>query len=173
VSRRSALFVVSDFISAPGWETSLGLLARHHDVVAVRLIDPLESALPDLGLVVLQDAETGEQMLVDTHDATFRKRFVEAAAAREERLRVAFARAGVACLSLSTDARLDLALLRFAQQRRRPGGAAKDAAVPGAAASSTGAAAGSQQHLRAGRMGSKAVVAGAAARGISTAQRLP
>jgi uncharacterized protein (DUF58 family) len=122
VSRRSAVFVVSDFISAPGWETSLGLLARQHDVVAVRLLDPLESALPDLGLVVLQDAETGEQLLVDTHDAAFRKRFIEAAAVREAELRDAYARAGVACLSLATDERLDLALLKFAQQRRRPGG---------------------------------------------------
>ncbi|HTJ99215.1 MAG TPA: DUF58 domain-containing protein [Bordetella sp.] len=128
VKRRSALFVVSDFISTPGWETSLGLLARQHDVVAVRLIDPLESALPDLGLVVLQDAETGEQLLVDTHDTAFRKRFVEAAAVREAGLHNAFTRAGVACLSLATDARLDLALLRFAQQRRRPGGTVKDAA---------------------------------------------
>nr|WP_254926149.1 DUF58 domain-containing protein [Bordetella genomosp. 11] len=133
VSRRSALFVVSDFISAPGWETSLGHLARHHDVVAVRLIDPLESALPDLGLLVLQDAETGEQMLVDTHDAAFRKRFAEAAAARDAGLRDAFGHAGVSCLSLVTDARLDLALLRFAQERRRPGVAAKGVARPAAA----------------------------------------
>jgi uncharacterized protein (DUF58 family) len=121
VARRSALFVVSDFISAPGWEAPLGRLARRHDVVAVRLLDPLETALPDLGLVVLQDAETGEQLFVDTHDDSFRKRFEEAAQARETGLRHAFARAGVSCLTLSTDARLDLALLAFARERRGPG----------------------------------------------------
>jgi uncharacterized protein (DUF58 family) len=131
VKRRSALFVVSDFISEPGWEAPLGRLAQRHDVVAVRLVDPLETALPDLGLVVLQDAETGEQMFVDTHDAAFRKRFVDTARAREEGLRQAFARAGVECLTLATDTRLDLALLRFARQRRRTRNGAMDmGAVP-------------------------------------------
>ena len=116
--RRSVLFLVSDFISAPGWEKSLDRLARRHEVVAVRLVDPLEAALPDLGLVVLQDAETGEQMFVDTHDAAFRKRFAAAAEEREQALRLAFSRADVDCLVLATDARLDLALLQFAHRRR-------------------------------------------------------
>ncbi|WP_059411664.1 DUF58 domain-containing protein [Cupriavidus basilensis] len=115
--RRSVLFVVSDFISAPGWQASLSLLARRHEVIAVRLVDPLEMALPDLGLVVLQDAETGEQMFVDTHDPAFRKRFAAAAEARETELRLGFERAGVECLTLSTYAHLDLALLHFARQR--------------------------------------------------------
>jgi len=117
--RRSVMFVVSDFLSAPGWQAQLAMLARRHEVVAVRLVDPLEVALPDLGLVVLQDAETGEQMLIDTHDRSFRKRFTVAAEAREAELRTGFARAGVECLTLSTDARLDLALLQFARQRSR------------------------------------------------------
>ncbi|UIF90814.1 DUF58 domain-containing protein [Cupriavidus sp. UYPR2.512] len=122
--QRSVLFVVSDFISAPGWQASLGTLARRHEVVAVRLVDPLEMALPDLGLVVLQDAETAEQMFVDTHDPAFRKRFAAAAQAREAELRLAFTQAGVACLTLSTYARLDLALLHFTRRRRHRQGAA-------------------------------------------------
>ncbi|QEI08210.1 DUF58 domain-containing protein [Pigmentiphaga aceris] len=119
--RRSVVFVVSDFISAPGWEASLGMLARRHDVVAVRLTDPLEHTLPDLGLVVLQDAETGEQMFVDTHDPAFRERFTAAAKTRETDLARVFAQTGVACLNLSTDTRLDLALLNFAHRRRQQG----------------------------------------------------
>jgi uncharacterized protein (DUF58 family) len=119
VNRRSVLFVVSDFISTPGWEQSLGALAQHHEVIAVRLADPLESALPDLGLIVMQDAETGEQLFVDTHDARFRQRFAEAAAARETALRRAFAQAGVDCLTLTTDGRLDLELLAFARRRKQ------------------------------------------------------
>jgi uncharacterized protein (DUF58 family) len=122
IGRRSALFVVSDFISTPGWEKPLGMLAQRHEVVAVRLVDPLELALPDLGLVVLQDAETGEQLFVDTHDASFRKRFAAAAVEREAGLQLAFARAGVECLALTTDARLDLALLQFARQRSHRAG---------------------------------------------------
>ncbi|QRQ83864.1 DUF58 domain-containing protein [Cupriavidus oxalaticus] len=126
--RRSVVFVVSDFISATGWQASLGMLARRHEVVAVRLVDPLELALPDLGLVVLQDAETAEQIFVDTHDPTFRKRFAAAAEAREAELHQAFARAGVQCLTLSTYARLDLALLNFTRQRRHRQGTARGGA---------------------------------------------
>ncbi|WP_029044598.1 DUF58 domain-containing protein [Cupriavidus sp. amp6] len=126
--RRSVVFVVSDFISATGWQASLGMLARRHEVVAVRLVDPLELALPDLGLVVLQDAETAEQIFVDTHDPAFRKRFAAAAEAREAELHQAFARAGVQCLTLSTYARLDLALLNFTRQRRHRQGTARGAA---------------------------------------------
>src|SRR5438552_13035617 len=94
VRRRSLIFVISDFISEPGWERPLGLLAQRHDVVAVRLLDPLELELPDLGLIPIRDAETGEQLLVDTHDAGFRKRFARIAAQREADLRQALARAG-------------------------------------------------------------------------------
>ncbi|HEY4370880.1 MAG TPA: DUF58 domain-containing protein [Burkholderiales bacterium] len=127
IRRRSVVFVVSDFISTPGWEQALSLLARRHEVVAVRLYDPLEVALPPLGLVVLQDAETGEQLFVDTQDAGFRKRFAEQAQAREENLRDALARAGVDCLELATDAEMHAALLRFIdlrKQRSRLSGAA-------------------------------------------------
>jgi uncharacterized protein (DUF58 family) len=117
--RRSLVFVVSDFISAPGWAEPLALLARRHEVVAVRLYDPLEMDLPDLGLVVLQDAETGEQEWVDTHDRWFRKRFADVARRRETELRRALAQAGVDCLELSTEGTLVDAVLRFAELRKR------------------------------------------------------
>ena len=119
VRRRSTLFVVSDFISEAGWEKPLGLLAQRHDVVAVRLLDPLELELPDLGLIPIRDVETGEQLLVDTHDAGFRKRFARIAAQREAELRQALARAGVDALELSTDDNLVDAILRFTDLRKR------------------------------------------------------
>ncbi|HAL37395.1 MAG TPA: DUF58 domain-containing protein [Polaromonas sp.] len=119
VRRRSTLFVVSDFISEPGWEKPLGLLAQQHEVVAVRLLDPLELALPDLGLIPICDVETGEQLLVDTHDAGFRKRFARIAAQREAELRQALARAGVDTLELSTDDNLVDAIMRFTDLRKR------------------------------------------------------
>jgi uncharacterized protein (DUF58 family) len=117
--RRSLVFVVSDFISAPGWAEPLAHLAQRHDVVAVRLYDRLEMDLPDLGMLVVQDAETGEQLFVDTHDPGFRKRFEEAAKRREAELRTAFRVAGVDALELSTDDDLVDAILRFADLRKR------------------------------------------------------
>ena len=119
VRRRSTVFVVSDFISEPGWEKALGQLAQRHEVVAVRLLDPMELELPDLGLIPIRDAETGEQMLVDTHDAAFRKRFARIAAQREADLRQAFARAGVDTLELSTSDDLVHAVMRFTELRKR------------------------------------------------------
>ncbi len=119
IKRRSVVFVVSDFISVPGWEKALALLARRHEVIAVRLYDPMELELPDLGFVVMQDAETGEQLFVDTHDRGFRKRFIHAAEQREATLRHALSGAGVDCLELATDTNLDEALLRFIQLRKQ------------------------------------------------------
>jgi uncharacterized protein (DUF58 family) len=121
IRRRSLVFVVSDFISAPGWADRLGELSQRHEAVAVRLYDPLESDLPDLGLLVFQDAETGEQLLVDTHDAGFRRRFAAAAEKRENALRAAFRDSGVDALELSTDEDILDALVRFTGLRKRRG----------------------------------------------------
>ncbi len=117
--RRSLVFVVSDFISMPGWAEPLAHLAQRHDVVAVRLYDPMEMELPDMGLLVIQDAETGEQLFVDTHDRGFRQRFATAAQKRETELRSAFRAAGVDTLELATDDDLVDAILRFADLRKR------------------------------------------------------
>jgi uncharacterized protein (DUF58 family) len=119
IRRRSTVFVVSDFISEPGWEKPLGQLALRHDVVAIRMIDPMELDLPDLGLVPIRDAETGEQLLVDTHDVGFRRRFARIAAQREAELRQAFVQAGVDTLELSTDDDLVQTVMRFADLRKR------------------------------------------------------
>jgi uncharacterized protein (DUF58 family) len=119
VKRRSVVFVVSDFISAPGWAKPLGHLAQRHEVLAVRLYDPLEMELPDLGLFMIQDSESGEQLYVDTHDRGFRRRFAAAAERREKSLRESFTEAGVDALELSTDDNLADTILRFAELRKR------------------------------------------------------
>ena len=121
IRRRSLIFLVSDFISAPGWEKPLGQLASRHDVIAVRgITDPLRKCrLPDLGLLTFQDAESGEQVFVDTHDKSFRGRFAAAAEAQEEdQLRAAFQAAGVDTLELSTEDDVADAVLRFADMRK-------------------------------------------------------
>jgi uncharacterized protein (DUF58 family) len=119
VKRRSLVFLVSDFISEPGWAKALSYLAQRHEIVAVRLYDPLERELPDLGMLVIQDAETGEQLFVDTHDRGFRRRFAAAAEKREAELRSAFRQTGVDALELGTDDDLVDAILRFADLRKQ------------------------------------------------------
>jgi uncharacterized protein (DUF58 family) len=119
VRRRSLIFIVSDFISAPGWEKSLRLLVARHDVVAVRLTDPLERQIPDLGFMTFQDAETGEQFFVDTHNRDFRNRFGELADARDAALRGIFEKCGVDVLELATEDDVMDALLHFADLRKQ------------------------------------------------------
>jgi uncharacterized protein (DUF58 family) len=131
VKRRGSVFVVSDFISAPGWEAALGQLAARHEVTAVRLFDPLEMELPDIGLVTMRDAESGEQIVVDTHDAGFRERFAAAAQRRETNLLDGLARAGVDTLELSTGDDLMDAILRFADLRKQRSRLANWSGQPG------------------------------------------
>jgi uncharacterized protein (DUF58 family) len=98
------------------------LLNRRHEVIAVRLYDPREVELPDMGPIMVEDSETGERLYVDTHDPKFRQRFREAGIKREAALDEAFKRAGVDVLALSTDEDMVHAIIRFAalreQQRR-------------------------------------------------------
>jgi uncharacterized protein (DUF58 family) len=119
IRRRSLIVLVSDFIGVPGWEKPLELLNRRHEMLAVRLVDPREVDLPDVGPMVMEDAETGEQLYVDTADAGFRRRFRAAADAREAELGAAFRRAGVEVATLSTDDDLVRAIVRMAANRRR------------------------------------------------------
>ena len=119
IKQRSLVFIISDFISLPGWEKPLALLNQRHEVLAVRLWDPRERELPDVGPIIMEDAETGEQLYVDTHDRKFRQRFKAAAEQRETQLAEAFKRAGVSALSLSTEEDLVRAIVRFAKLRRQ------------------------------------------------------
>lgn len=119
IKRRSLVVIVSDFISTPGWERPLELLSRRHEILAVRLLDPREVNLPDVGPIIMEDAETGEQLYVDTGDAGFRRRFKAAADTREAAVAQAFGRAGVEAVTLSTDEDLVRAIVRMAVLRRR------------------------------------------------------
>ncbi|MEJ3749209.1 DUF58 domain-containing protein [Actinomycetes bacterium KLBMP 9797] len=119
-ARRSSLvFVLSDFIGDPGWDRALAMLGHRHEVVVVRIVDPVELDLPDVGLVVVEDAETGEQILVDTGDPLLRERLAAEVRARESTLTDAMQRAGVTAHRLSTDQDLTKALVDMARQSRR------------------------------------------------------
>ena len=112
------VFVISDFLAEPGWEAAMRRLSTRHDVVAIRVLDSQEQELPDAGYVVVQDAETGEQMTIDTSDRKFRERFAEATREREELLRTAAVRAGIELFAISTDADLSSALISMAAKRK-------------------------------------------------------
>jgi uncharacterized protein (DUF58 family) len=119
IRRRSLVVLVSDFITAPGWERPLLQLTERHEVVAIRLLDPREYELPDAGVIVVEDAETREQLVVDSSDAEFRRRLREAGESREAELRGLTLRAGVDIHEVSTTDDLVQALVRIIESRKR------------------------------------------------------
>ena len=133
LKRRAVVFLLSDFLvplrtgsagstgTAPSGMTplrrTLEITARRHDLVGVVVSDPRESELPDVGRVLLEDAETGEQLEIDTHDPGTRRRFSEAAETRRAGVLSTLRGAGIDTLELSTAAPYLSALLRFFQRR--------------------------------------------------------
>jgi uncharacterized protein (DUF58 family) len=117
--RRSLVFVVSDFIGDPGWDRALGMLTHRHEVVAVRIVDPAELDLPDVGLVLVEDAETGEQLLVDSSDPLLRRRLAEQVGAHEQAVTDGMRRAGVRPHRITTDQDLLQALVDLVLQSGR------------------------------------------------------
>jgi uncharacterized protein (DUF58 family) len=117
--RRSLVVIVSDFISEPGWQRPLALLARRHDVVALQVVDRHESDLPAVGMIYVEDPETGEQIFVDTDDQAFTARLREAADRRQAGITADARSAGVDLFTVSTDEDLVRSLARIAELRRR------------------------------------------------------
>ncbi|MEV4379794.1 DUF58 domain-containing protein [Streptosporangium sp. NPDC049644] len=101
--RRALVVVLSDFIGDGDWERSLQRLARRHEVVALRIADTADDVLPEAGLIVVEDAETGEQLVVDSADPLLRVRFRAAVDARDARLEAGMRRAGVPVHRIDTD----------------------------------------------------------------------
>jgi uncharacterized protein (DUF58 family) len=117
--RRSLVVVVSDFITEPGWERPLAQLAGRHDVVAIQVVDRREFDLPSAGMIYVEDAETGEQIFVDSDDAGFQHRLRAAADERQASLTAGARSAGIDMFTVSTDDDLVRALFRIAQLRSR------------------------------------------------------
>ena len=113
--RRAVVFLVSDFLegstreqarghkTGADFEKLLRATARHHDMVCVPVSDPAERELPNVGLVELEDPETGELVLVDTSSAAVRKRFAATAAEEVEELKRFFLKTGIDTLTIATD----------------------------------------------------------------------
>jgi uncharacterized protein (DUF58 family) len=117
--RRALVFVISDFIGDGDWVSGLTRLGQRHEVVAIRIVDPMELDLPDLGLVLVEDAETGEQLLADTSDPLFRERLAAEVAARERAVAQGIRRAAVTGYRVRTDHDLVRALIGMARLSKR------------------------------------------------------
>ncbi len=100
--RRASVFVISDFV-AEGWERPLQMLAKRHTTAAITLADPRERELPDLGLVELQDAESGTTMLIDSSSRAVRDAYKKNAQEREATLSRTLTRLGLDRIALNTD----------------------------------------------------------------------
>jgi len=119
IKRRSLIFIISDFISQPGWEGPLNMLNQRHEVLAIRLWDPREVELPDVGMIMMEDAETGEILEVDTAGRSGRELF-----ARRQRQQLAdlarqFRSSGIDSIQLRTDESYSAALGKFFETRER------------------------------------------------------
>ncbi len=118
LKRRSLVFFVSDFISQPGWMKPLAALSRRHEIIPLRIWDRREVQLPDAGLIYFEDAETGEQLLVDSSDAVLRRRFMIEGERREAALKQALRKIGLDLFSISAQDDLVGAIIRLAATRK-------------------------------------------------------
>ena len=119
LARRSLVIAISDFIGTGEWQRPLLRLAHRNEVVAVRVVDAADDTIPEVGVIVVEDAETGEQQLVDSADPWFRARFSAEVDQREAGLRSGMRRAGVPLHRVDTGSDLVEALLAIVEQTRR------------------------------------------------------
>jgi uncharacterized protein (DUF58 family) len=116
--RRSVCFVVSDFIDE-GWERALRTANRKHDVIAVLITDPRELEVPDVGLILLEDAERGSRRLVDSGHRAFRERYAELARGRIDALRARLTTSGIDMIHIDAAGSVVDPLVRFFRSRER------------------------------------------------------
>ena len=117
--RRALIVVISDFIGDGDWGRSLLRLVPRHEVVALRVIDAADDELPNVGLVVVEDAETGEQLVIDSGDPLLRARLRAGVEERDARLDAGMRRAGVPIHRIGTDADLATALIEVVASTKR------------------------------------------------------
>jgi len=118
IHRRAVVFIVSDFLSLD-YDKPLKIANRRHDVVAIRITDPRERELPAVGFLELEDAETGEQVLVDTQNLLVRKQFAMFANAEREKLTRKFKSMNLDSVEVSTAKSYIIPLVTFFKQRAK------------------------------------------------------
>ncbi len=117
IKKRCTCFVISDFIDEHDFAHALAIANRKHDVVALRVYDLRENQLPPVGMMYLRDAETGEQMWVDTSDKKLREAYEKYAFVREKELDAIFKRSGVDVANIRSDEDYVRALITLFKKR--------------------------------------------------------
>lgn len=117
IKKRGIVFILSDFYSQD-FAKSLKILKKRHDVIAIRINDTRETEIPDVSLIQLEDEETGEQLLVDTSDESFRKNYAKIMNEEETRLEHLFNKNKVDTISINTDTSYELPLRKFFKIRQ-------------------------------------------------------
>ena len=118
LKRKAVIFLVSDFIDTE-FEHDLALTKGRHDLIPVHISDPRESALPDVGLIELEDAETSRRILVDTHRRRIRDEFARAGRGTQQELSGLLRSLGMDAIEVSTDRPYMKDLLTFFRRRER------------------------------------------------------
>lgn len=118
LTRTSVVFLISDFLDE-GYERALRIMSQKHDLIAIQLVDPREQTLPPVGLVEVEDAETGERAFVDTSDTRFRKHYEEEAKQREESLDRLFKSFGIDRIVIDISKPYAEPLMKFFKARER------------------------------------------------------
>ena len=117
-TRTSVIFLISDFMDE-GYEKALKILSQKHDVIAIHLHDPLEQEFPKVGLVELEDLETGQTLLVDTTSSQFQRRFRQTADEKQTALKKLFKRLQIDCIDIPANTSYIEPLFKFFKGRER------------------------------------------------------
>lgn len=116
--KRSIAFVLSDFIDS-NYEQALSITAKRHDIIGVKVIDDMERNLPDVGLIAVQDAESGKRRIIDTSNSSVRKSWNDVYEAREAIFNNIFTKAKADTLTISTEEDYVKSLQLFFKNRTR------------------------------------------------------
>ncbi len=116
--KQTVVFLISDFLDE-GYESALRVIAKRHDVTAVSIVDPVELKMPKVGLVELEDAETGEQIQIDTGSAAFRRNYQARNQARGEELKTVFSKVGIDQVEINVGRDYLRELIKFFRKREK------------------------------------------------------
>ena len=118
-AKRSVTFLVSDFLASPDYETALRIVSNRHDLIPVVINDPREMHFPPIGIVALEDTETGDHLLFDTSDAAACEQFAALRREEVERRRRIFRTVGIDAIEIGTDRSYIKPLMRFFRAREK------------------------------------------------------